>query len=272
MPSAIPPQIQYVAYVAVASLGVFALAAHVFLPDLDLRREIREFIYIDWKYIGLAWVTTFGVNTLAEYHVSHVYTDVIYAIEGSSVAVFQSVTARPLTILFFAAYLIGLPFVTIFTYFKLKHHDPEQAHRYALGYATLVVLAAPFFVFFPVKVTGYSLVSVRPLLYDVNPIVMAGTFATDTLVKSFPSLHTGLSTLAAIYAWKTERAYAWLITFLAGIIVLSTFYLGIHWITDAVAGAVLVVVAYVISQRLPLSIGLSRVLRRRTSGRPNNGD
>lgn len=260
------------AYVAVASLGVFVLAAHVFLPDLNLRREIVEFVHIDWKYIGLAWATTFGVNTLAKYHVDRTYTDVIYAIEGSSVAVFQTVTARPLTILFFAVYLIGLPFVTIFTYFKLKAHDPEQAHRYALGYATLVLLAAPFFVFFPVKVTGYSLVSVRPLLYDVNPIVMAGTFATDTLVKSFPSLHTGLSTLAAVYAWKTDRAYAWVTTVVAGLIVVSTFYLGIHWITDAVVALVLVAIAYRISQRIPRRISFSSVLGSNASRRPSNGE
>ncbi|MGB9985899.1 phosphatase PAP2 family protein [Salarchaeum japonicum] len=262
MPSALSPQTQYMAYVAIASLGAFALGAYVFLPDLQLKREVREFLQTDWKYLGVAWVLTFGVNELAKYHVDTAFTDTIYAMEGATVGVFQTVTARPLTMLFVFVYLVGFPFVVLFTYFKLKAHDREQAYRYAAAYACLVLLAAPFFVFVPVKVTGYSLVSVRPLLYDLNSIVMAGTFATDTLMKSFPSLHTGLSTLAAIFAWKTgDRLYAWTVTGAAACIVVSTFYLGIHWLLDAAFAVVLVLIAHEISQRIPLSFRLGALRR-----------
>lgn len=252
MPSPLPPHLQYVTYVAVACLGTFSLAAYVFLPDFDLRQSIREFVRTDWKYIGVAWLVTVGVNQLAKYRVDRTFSDAIYAVEGSAVAVFQVVTAEPLTLLAVTAYLVGFPFVVLFTYFKLKAHDPAQAHRYAGAYACLVLLAAPFFVFFPVKVTGYELVAVRPLLYDLNSIVMAGTFATDTLVKAFPSLHTGLSVLATVYAWKTERTYAWTVTVVTVVIVFSTFYLGIHWLLDALFAVVLVLVAYAVSQRVTL--------------------
>jgi len=67
-------------------------------------------------------------------------------------------------------------------------------------------------------------------------------------VKAFPSLHTGLSVLAALYARKVDSRYANTVTALTVGIVFSTLYLGIHWVIDAVFAMLLVWVAYRFSQ------------------------
>ncbi|MFC5970412.1 phosphatase PAP2 family protein [Halomarina salina] len=252
------PETQYVVGMTAAALVAFLVGARVFLPDLRPVAFVREFLRTDWRYIGLAWVVTFCVNELAHrFHADRTFTNYVYELEGPAVATFQSVTAivpewaaYALTAFFTVAYLVGFPFIVLFTYFKLKAHDEGQARRYAMAYIVLVLLAVPFFLLFPVGIPGLYLLEVRPLMLDFNPIIRAGVMATDTLVKAFPSLHTGLSVLAALYARNASEKYSRLVSALAFIIVLSTLYLGIHWLTDALAAAVLAAGVYWFTQRV----------------------
>jgi membrane-associated phospholipid phosphatase len=56
--------------------------------------------------------------------------------------------------------------------------------------------------------------------------------------------------LAALYARKADARYAYTAAVLTFAIILSTLYLGVHWVTDAVFAVVLVWVAYWLSQRV----------------------
>ena len=249
--SSLPYGTQFTLLVAVPSLVALLAGKQLFLPDERFRTIAADFVRSDWRYLGVAWVVTEVVNTLAmHFHAPRTYTGAIYAIEGATVAAFQAVTSTPLTVVAAGVYLVGFPFVVLFTYFKLKAHDEEEAHRYALAYVLVVVTAVPFFLLFPVKVTSLYLPSVEPLLYELTPAIEYGILSTDTLVKAFPSLHTGLSVLAALYARKTDARYATVAGTLAVAIVLSTLYLGIHWIIDAVFAVVLVALAYRFSRRV----------------------
>lgn len=249
---AVSPTTAYTLSVALASLFVMVLGAIVFLPRLDPVAFGREFLHTDWKYLGVAWLVTNGVNTIAHrFHAERTFTWLIYEFEGTVVVAFQSVASAPLTVMFTAAYLVGFPTIVLFTYFKLKAHDEREARRYALAYVVLVLLSVPFFVFVPVGIPAlYPAVAVQPLIFDVSPIIRAGMLATDTMVKAFPSLHTGLSVLAALYARKAGPRYAATAGILAALIVLSTFYLGIHWLTDAAFAVVLVAIAYWVSRNV----------------------
>lgn len=252
MAPTLSPVVQFGLLLTGGTLVVFAVAARVFLPATGLVGIARQLLREDWKYIGLAWLVTQGVNRIARYHTDVTFTDLIYAIEGERVAVFQAVTHPWLTVLFTAVYFVGFPFVVLFTYFVLKDHDPAEARRYVVGYVSLVVLATPFFVFFPVAVTA-ARADVAPLIYDVHPVVTAGTLTTDTLLKAFPSLHTGLSVLAALYARKAGQAYGRTVAVVGLLIVVSTFYGGIHWLSDAVFAVVLALVAYWFSRRFEVA-------------------
>ena len=246
----LPLGTQFTLLVSVPSVLVMLVGKQLFLPDERIRTLFVDFLKTDWKYLGVAWVVTQVVNSVAlHFHAGRTFTGFVYAIEGASVATFQTVASKPLTLAFTGVYLVGLPFAVLFTYFKLKAHDEEEAHRYALAYVILVVLAVPFFVFFPVKVSSLYLTSVQPLMYQLSPAIQYGIFSTDTLVKSFPSLHTGLSVLAALYARKADTTYAYTIAFLAAAIVISTLYLGVHWLTDAAFALVLVACAYTLSRQ-----------------------
>ncbi|RBI61855.1 phosphoesterase PA-phosphatase [halophilic archaeon] len=248
---ALPLGTQFTLLVAVPSVLLLLVGKQVFLRDASLWGLFKEFLRTDWKYLGVAWVVTQGVNTLAlHFHAGRTFTGVIYAIEGATVTAFQAIASTPLTMFFTAVYLAGFPFVVLFTYFKLKVHDEEQARRYAVAYVILVLTAVPFFVLFPVKVSSLYLTTVEPLMYELSPAIQYGIFSTDTLVKAFPSLHTGLSVLAALYARKAENAYAYTVAALSTGIVFSTLYLGVHWVTDAVFAVVLVAFAYYCSQRV----------------------
>ncbi|MWG35867.1 phosphatase PAP2 family protein [Halomarina oriensis] len=252
------PATQYVVGMTAAALAAFVLGARVFLPDVRPLAFAREFLRTDWRYIGLAWVVTFCVNELAHrFHADRTFTSHVYELEGSAVASFQSVVGvapewvtYSLTAFFTVAYLVAFPFIVLFTYFKLKAHDETQARRYAMAYVALVLAAVPFFLLFPVGIPGLYLPVVDPLMLEFDPVIRAGVLATDTLVKAFPSLHTGLSVLAALYARNATENYARVVSVLAFVIVLSTLYLGIHWLTDALAAAVLATGVYWFSQRI----------------------
>jgi membrane-associated phospholipid phosphatase len=249
--ASLPLGTQFTLLVAVPSIAALLVGKRLFLPDQRFRTLFVDFLRTDWKYLGVAWVVTEIVNRLAlHFHVARTFTGAIYAIEGATVAVFQAFVSTPLTVLATGVYLVGFPFIVLFTYFKLKAHDEEEAYRYALAYITVVVCAVPFFLLFPVKVSSLYLSTVEPLMYELSPAIQYGIFSTDTLVKAFPSLHTGLSVLAALYAWKADTRYAYTATMLAAAIVLSTLYLGIHWVTDAAFAILLVWVAYRLSQRV----------------------
>lgn len=249
MAVSLPPVIEFAALLLGGTLAVFAVAARIFLPEVGLVGMGRQFIREDWKYLGVAWVVTQAVNWIAKFHASVTFTDLIYALEGERVAMFQAWTHPALTGFFTALYFVGFPFVVLFTYFKVKAVDADEAKRYVVAYLSIVVLSTPFFVFFPVAVSA-ARADVSPLIYDIHPLITAGTLSTDTLLKAFPSLHTGLSVLAALYARKGGRSYAATVAIIGGLIVVATFYGGIHWISDAVFAVVLAVIAYWISRRV----------------------
>lgn len=246
----IPISFQLVLAVVIPVVALLIIWEKVFLSDA---RIFRDFIQSDWKYLGVAWTVTHLANTIAmRFHADKMFTPILYKIEGETVRFFQEFAFGPLTWLLAFAYFVLFPVIILATYFKVKEVDEVEAERYALAYAMTTLLSVPVFVFFPVEVTGHTLPGVEPVLYELHPIISGGISHFDSLIKAFPSLHAGLSLLAAFYAWKTTRTYALLVTFSAILIIFGTFYLGIHWITDALAGAVLVATTYAVSQRIPL--------------------
>lgn len=262
-----PPVLQFAALLVAGTLTVFAIGARIFLPGTGLTGIASQFLREDWKYLGLAWIVTQGVNEISKYHIDLQFTGLIYAIEGERVAMFQAYTHPWLTLFFTGVYFIGFPFIVLFTYFVVKSHSREDARRYVAGYLTTTLLAVPFFVFFPVGVSA-ARADVAPLIYDVHPIITAGTLSTDTLLKAFPSLHTGLSLLAALYGHRANRVYGWTISILAVLVVLSTFYGGIHWLSDAVVAVILALVAARLSRRIRDPATIVADLRRRVTSHP----
>jgi membrane-associated phospholipid phosphatase len=175
-------------------------------------------------------------------------TVAIYALEGDLVPWLQSHAMAPLTAFFSFQYIYGYVFLLVFpllAYLALSDRDPfrllclSYTYNYAFGLLLYVLLVA------------YGPRNLLPgvvgsLLYTTWPESQLLTTQMNTNTNVFPSLHTSLSLTVVLLAHRTRATYpAWfpLAAGIAASIVVATLYLGIHWGTDAVAGAVLAAVS-----------------------------
>ncbi len=190
------------------------------------------------------------------------YTLDVYRIEGGLVAGLQQALAwLPLTWFLGFVYVVVFPclvFVLIFVFDHLHHR--RGLAMVLIGYAANYLLVLPFYLWLPVREVfhfyqhdlGSS--GVRILLNDIHPVVMEAYRAMSGLDNCFPSFHTSLAVTMGLVAWHSRRwGFAALVSFFAAANVFSTLYLGIHWLTDVVAGLAVGLLAY----------GLAIVLSRR---------
>ena len=107
------------------------------------------------------------------------------------------------------------------------------SHSIALNY----LIALPFYLFVPVperwafpgaKATLMSDLLSTHLIEVVRP--MSG------LDNCFPSMHVALSAQVVLLAYWSRSLWRHSILCLAGVVILSTFFLGIHWVPDIVMG------------------------------------
>lgn len=176
------------------------------------------------------------------------YTGYLLMIEGDLVSHFQGFATPMLTYLNGFIYLMIFSFLMIFTFVILIYtHNLKALEEFTIAFIIIYLAAFPFYIFVPVTVTGHALPNVLPLLYDLSPIIDQGVRVVDPFLDNdFPSLHAALSVLALmVVVYRTDLyRYKVFAAVSTAAILFSTVYLGIHWITDLVAGAVLALVSY----------------------------
>ena len=177
----------------------------------------------------------------------------ILLLEGSKVSYFQMVINPVLTYISAFIYLCGFSYLLVFTFLLLIiTRQYKVLQEYSIAFILTYLVAFPFYIFTPVKVTGYSLPNVVPLLYDLDPIVREGLAVVDPLQDNcFPSLHAALSIMAMlIIVFRTDfKRFKIFAVALTLTIQFTIFYLGIHWITDFIAGIVLGCFSYYVATR-----------------------
>lgn len=193
-------------------------------------------------------------------------TAVVRALEGGVVSLFQPITHPLATEAAVAVYLLAYPLLLLFTYVGLKREGRGRHVDYAFTYTLVVVASTPIFFFVPVGVTGYALPGVEPLLYDGDGFVQSFMLSVDTLQKALPSLHAGLAGTASLYAPAGYERASWTIT---GLVLLSTLYLGVHWLVDLGAGVAL---AYGCFRVTPVLQARLAALREPSGSTPVRGD
>nr|WP_305891129.1 phosphatase PAP2 family protein [Methanolobus chelungpuianus] len=179
--------------------------------------------------------------------------EIILLLEGSTVSAFQTIASPALTYFSAFIYLFGFSFLLIFTFVALICSGKVSAlQEYAIAITVAYVVAFPFQVLAPVKVTGYTLPNVVPLLYQLSPVILEGLRSVDPYFDNcFPSLHAALSIIAMLLVvLRTDlRKYKIVAVLLTIAIQFTIFYLGIHWITDFFGGLLLAAISYAIAVR-----------------------
>jgi membrane-associated phospholipid phosphatase len=227
-----------------------------------------SFIYILVKSQGMV-VTVFDISpdyALAKY---------ILHIEGNSVSMFQVFTNPLLTYVSSFIYLFGFSFLLIFTFVVLIFTRRIRAlQEYAMAVALIYIIAFPFYIFTPVKVTGYTLPDVIPLLYNLSPVILEGLRSVDPFFDNcFPSLHAALSFLAMLFiVLKTDlKGFKVIAVCITLAIQFTIFYLGIHWFTDFIAGIILATLSYHVAtkyhEKIMNKINVSKSISHKRDGR-----
>jgi membrane-associated phospholipid phosphatase len=115
--------------------------------------------------------------------------------------------------------------------------------------------------------TGYFLYLIFPAvspsiaLKDMYTVHLNGTPIADALIKivnilpsdardAFPSLHTAVTLLTLIFAYKYVKWEFWLLLPIGIGLILGTVYLRHHYVIDLIAGAVLSLIAYFVFPKL----------------------
>jgi len=186
-------------------------------------------------------------------------TPILYGIEGNVVAWFQGLIPGVLLAYFVAAYTVGYAVLLVAPAVVYVFAQSVQPIRrllvaYAVNYAVAVPMYAAVVAYGPRNADrGGGSTSADSTLLEFIPDITAITVHINSNTNVFPSLHASLSVTVLLLAWTTRAEFnRWfgLAAVLAGSVVVSTMALGIHWMTDVVAGIVLAVVAVAIATRI----------------------
>lgn len=182
------------------------------------------------------------------------YDQYMLMLEGNKVSYFQSLATPTLTYFSVAIYLLGFSFLMIFTFVVLLCTQNSRALKeYAIAFTIIYLTAYPFYIFFPVDVTGHVIPGMVPLLYQMNPAFLRlAMICSPRLDNCFPSLHAALSVMATLFVlFKTNlRLYKIFAVGTTILIFFAILYLGIHWITDLIGGIILAFMSYFIATQI----------------------
>ncbi|WP_226482250.1 phosphatase PAP2 family protein [Natrinema amylolyticum] len=178
----------------------------------------------------------------------------IYAVEGSFVAVLQNIVPDALIGFFSAMYMFGFPYLLV-TALALYFLSPTQRrfNELLVAYALNTLVGSLFYTLFIAYGPRNHLSTVSGLMYEFYPQTQELTAEVSANTNVFPSLHTSLAVIVALFAWRSRREYPrWfsIASVVATLVVFSTMYLGIHWLIDVVAGVALGVWCVLTAERL----------------------
>lgn len=243
--------------VLVVTISLLAVGAALIVGPSRLRamvRQRRERTRAALPYLGVLLVVLL-INSQARSAVRELSWSIgfeltvgIYALEGDLVPWLQSHAVPPLTAFLSVQYIYGYIFLLVFpllAYLALSDREPfrvlclSYTYNYAFGLLLYVLVVA----YGPRNLLPGA---VESLLYTTWPEAQLLTTQMNTNTNVFPSLHTSLSLTVVLLAYRTRANYPrwfFLATGIAASVVFATLYLGIHWGTDAIAGAALAAVS-----------------------------
>lgn len=196
-----------------------------------------------------------------------IYTNWIFSISGNAIKILQDRLDYAIVADFFI-----IVYVWIFTYIIyftpiliLAKGDNNAFRRYSIAMLFNYVVLIPFYIFFPVSVTGFFAgAGVKPLLY-MNTNWGRMVSGVDPLDNDFPSAHVSLvmtTVLVLVAAGLEYRRYYYFLMISAGLITFSVLYLGVHWPADVFAGFLLAIGATLFASSEKIDMTIDRWVRK----------
>ena len=256
--TAVIPAVELV-LVLIAMLVFLALAGGG-PPWRVLGRGARR-MALERTYRGLfiATAVIFALNAFESYHddavtaaLGYDVTGWVHGLEGDIGAVLQRFASPAATWFFVFVYVVIFPVLMVAPVLLAAAEERLPAYRaFVKGIAMNYIVCFPFYLFCPVKeMWAGNPDRVRLLINDVSPRIIEAYRSTSALDNCLPSFHVSLSVTTALLACKTgPRPLAVVTGLAAGLVILSTVYLGVHWLTDVTAGTFLGVVAAMFAAR-----------------------
>ncbi|TRO50361.1 inositol phosphorylceramide synthase [Candidatus Bathyarchaeota archaeon] len=155
---------------------------------------------------------------------------------------------------------------TIFGFYLWKT-AAKQYYKYTIALAILTYSALITFLVFPVAPPWYGVNGVTRILFDVDASLGVPVYRTlyDFLqpnqFAAFPSLHSALPWLIALYGLKIEKIKALPILAFPFGVWFSAVYLGEHYIVDIIGGIAYATIAFIIAEKLIPYIQVRRANR-----------
>ena len=176
--------------------------------------------------------------------------------EGGLSFEYHELTNRFAVIGYSMAYFVVFPLLLVLVGVALERRGSIRPYRrFSLGVAINYLISLPFFLFFPVPERWFYPESGAMVLSDLWSVHLIELFRLiSALDNSFPSFHVSLTVLVVVMSMLHRLRFRWSVLFLGASIALATFALGIHWVTDLVAGAATGVLSAVLAWRVDASL------------------
>jgi membrane-associated phospholipid phosphatase len=190
------------------------------------------------------------IDSVATAVVGQDFTAVFTSIEDSAVRWLVQNWYPPLVTVCVYIYIGIYPFTLWFTpLFFLLTNNTRAMKTFAVSLLFVYIIALPFYLFFPIT-NVYTYFHEPSALNTVLPNVEQFFYSTTTTNNCFPSLHVAMALLVFLSVLITKnKRYIALTGFSAGGVIFSVLYLGIHWITDVIGGAILAIGVFYLMTR-----------------------
>lgn len=216
----------------------------------SLVRELltsRRFLLLVIFMVGVLLINKFELTWEKNMDYNVDFTPWVFELEGHFVQAFQDLFHSPwithVTSFFYLVVFQALIIASL----GIFAGDRRGVFLYATCFTVIInyLIAIPFYLFVPVnEVWSYPQSGATFIMLEAFPNFNTIYRPLSGLDNCFPSLHTSISVSMAILAVRSgNRRWAVIAVISAFIIVFSIFYLGIHWMSDMVAGVALATLA-----------------------------